>query len=159
MRERNWKAERQKPVQILSFCLDLAFTVAIYGGSETTEVIKSCTTVRRRIKTLITGGISKKPRNTMFHMARPGFTVSGGFGRVRNERSGIRIIYVWKSEIMSTAAIQEKWLTDVWIKQGRQCASFKKSYIYFVSELCITVGCNQYKDYSNFSSPKCSLVA
>lgn len=80
MREGNWKAKGQKSVQILSFCLDFAFTVAIYGGSETTEVIKSSITVRRRIKTLITESISKNPRNTMLHMARPDFTVSGGFG-------------------------------------------------------------------------------
>lgn len=99
MREGNWKAKGQKSVQILSFCLDLAFTVAIYGGHETTEVIKSSITVWRRIKTLITESISKNPRNTMFHMARPDFTVSGGFGWVRNERSGIRIIYSEKVKL------------------------------------------------------------
>lgn len=48
MREGSWEAEGQKPVPILSFCLDLAFTVAIYDGSETVGVITSCITVQEK---------------------------------------------------------------------------------------------------------------
>lgn len=50
-------------------------------------IVALCIAVRRRIKTLTTCDISKKPRNAVFNMVRPNYTVSGGFGRVRNVRS------------------------------------------------------------------------